>query len=114
MKLKIVLWILISMFLLEGCEIKPHNSSGSNDSDTSLVEENNNNNSNNNNSEGSIEDDAPAEDKPPVVKGQGGFVDGTEELTEDEKNIILAFMNAYFESFSDDRSYGYSITLQGF
>lgn len=104
MKLKIVLWILISMFLLEGCEIKPHNSSGSNDSDTSLVEENNNNNSNNNsnnnNSEGSIEDDAPAEDKPPVVKGQGGFVDGTEELTEDEKNIILAFMNAYFESLA--------------
>jgi hypothetical protein len=26
------------------------------------------------------------------VLGQGGFVDDTEELTEEEKNIILAFM----------------------
>lgn len=96
MKLKIVLWILISMFLLEGCEIKPHNSSGSNDSDTSLVEENNNNS----NSEDSFEEDVSSEAKPPVVKGQGGFVDDTEELTEEEKNIILTFMDAYFESLA--------------
>jgi hypothetical protein len=82
MKIKIVLWILISMFLLGSCEIKPHNSSGSNDSDDS------------------IEEDVSVEAEVPIARGQGGFAGDAEELTEEEKNTILAFMNAYFESLA--------------